>query len=40
MLYLQITNKRDKNEMVSQMAHTKKFGKPFMAHLQNLSNIP
>ena len=26
--------------MVSQMAHAKKLGEPFMAHLENLYNIP
>ena len=32
--------KRDKNHMVSQMAHAKNLGEPFMAHLDNLYNIP
>ena len=32
--------KRDKNHMVSQMAHAKNLGEPFMAHLENLYNIP
>ena len=32
--------KREKNHMVSQMAHAKKIGEPFMAHLENLYNIP
>ena len=40
MLYLQITNNGDKNDMVSQMAHAKNLGEPFMAHLENLYNIP
>ena len=40
MLYLQITNNGDKNDMVRQMAHTKNLGEPFMAHLENLYNIP
>ena len=40
MLYLQITNIGDKNDMVSQMAHAKNLGEPFMAHLENLYNIP
>ena len=31
--------KRDKNHMVSQMAHAKILGEPFMAHLENLYNI-
>ena len=35
-----ITFKREKNDMVSQMAHAKKLGEPFMAHLENLYNIP
>ena len=26
--------------MVSQMAHAKNLGEPFMAHLENLYNIP
>ena len=40
MLYLQITNNVDKNDMVSQMVHAKNLGEPFMAHLENLYNIP
>ena len=40
MLYLQITNKGDKNDMMSQMAHAKNLREPFMAHLENLCNIP
>ena len=40
MLYLQITNNGDKNDMVSQMAHAKNLGEPFMAHLEDLYNIP
>ena len=40
MLYLQITNNGDKNDMVSKMAHAKNLGEPFMAHLENLYNIP
>ena len=32
--------KRDKNHMVSHMAHAKILGEPFMAHLENLYNIP
>ena len=32
--------KRDKNDMVSQMARAKNLGEPFMAHLENLYNIP
>ena len=32
--------KKDKNDMVSQMAHAKNLGEPFMAHLENLYNIP
>ena len=31
---------RDKNHMVSQMAHAKNLGEPFMAHLENFYNIP
>ena len=40
MLYLQITNHEDKNDMVGQMAQEKNLGEPFMAHLENLYNIP
>ena len=40
MLYLQITNNGDKNDMVSQIAHAKNLGEPFMAHLEDLYNIP
>ena len=37
---LRLPLKRDKNHMVSQMAHAKNLGEPFMAHLENLYNIP
>ena len=37
---LRLPLKKDKNHMVSQMAHAKKLGEPFMAHLENLYNIP
>ena len=37
---LRIQLKRDNNHMVSQMAHAKNLGEPFMAHLENLHNIP
>ena len=37
---IKITIKMEKNDMVSQMAHAKKIGEPFMAHLENLYNIP
>ena len=33
-------NKSDKNHVVSQMAHAKNIGEPFMAHAKNLYNIP
>ena len=35
---LRLPLKRDKNDMVSQMAHAKKLGEPFMARLENLYN--
>ena len=37
---LRLPLKRDKNDMVSQMARAKYLGEPFMAHLENLYNIP
>ena len=37
---IKITIKRNRNHMVSQTAHTKKLCEPFMAHLENLYNIP
>ena len=33
-------NKSDKNHVVSQMAHAKNIGEPFMAHAKKLYNIP
>ena len=36
---LRLPLKRDKIHMVSQMAHAKKLGELFMAHLENLYNI-
>ena len=36
---LRLPLKRDKIHMVSQMAHAKNLGEPFMAHLENLYNI-
>ena len=33
-------NKSDKNHVVSQMAHAKNIGEPFMARAKNLYNIP
>ena len=30
----------DKNHVISQMAHAKNIGEPFMAHAKNLYNIP
>ena len=33
-------NKSDKNHVVSQMAHAKNIGEPFMAHAKNWYNIP
>ena len=39
MFYFKITI-RDKNHMVSQMAHAKKLCEPVMAHLENLCSIP
>ena len=36
---LRLPLKRDKNHMVSQMAHAKNLGEPFMAYLENLYNI-
>ena len=37
---IKITIKGDNNHMVSKMAHAKNLGEPFMAHLENLHNIP
>ena len=37
---IKITIERDENDMMSQMAHAKNLGEPFMAHLENLYNIP
>ena len=37
---LRLPLKRDKIHMVSQTAHAKNLGEPFMAHLENLYNIP
>ena len=33
-------NKSDKNHVVSQMAHAKNIGEPFVARAKNLYNIP
>ena len=37
---LRLPLKGDKIHMVSQMAHAKNLGELFMAHLENLHNIP
>ena len=37
---IKITIERDENDMVSQMAHAENLGETFMAHLENLYNIP
>ena len=40
-LALRLILKRDNNHIVSQMAHAKYLGEPFiMAHLENSYNIP
>ena len=39
-LILNIIIKSDKNHVVSQMAHAKNIGEPFMAHAKKLYNIP
>ena len=36
---LRLPLKKDKIHMVSQMAHAKKLGELFMAHIENLYNI-
>ena len=39
-LILNIIIKSDKNHVVSQMAHAKNIGEPFMTHAKKLYNIP
>ena len=36
---LRLPLKKDKIHIVSQMAHAKNLGEPFMAHIENLYNI-